>query len=88
MPNTKSAKKELRKNIKRKAINNKLKNNLKSLIKKTRKAIVAKDAKASELFTQAIKAFDKAAKKGLIKKNTSSRNKSRLHKKLNQSLKI
>lgn len=87
MPNIKSAKKELRKSKKRAAYNKKIKTDVKVIIKKTRKAIDAKEATAKELLAQALKALDKAAQKGVIKKNTRDRKKSRLHKKLNKSLK-
>ena len=85
MPNTKSAKKELRKNIKRRIRNKKIKDNAKSLIKKSRQAIKAGGNQAEELVNQALKALDKAAQKGIIKKNTRSRKKSRLHQKLSQT---
>jgi small subunit ribosomal protein S20 len=87
MPNLKSAKKELRKSKKRNAHNTKIEENLKSLLKKSRKAIEAKDAKAKDLVAQTLKALDKAAQKGIIKKNNRDRKKSRLHKKLNASVK-
>ena len=45
------------------------------------------DPKAKELVEKTLRALDKAAGKGIIKKNTNNRKKSRLHKKLNQSLK-
>lgn len=84
MPNIKSAKKELRKGKKRRAYNIKIKDSLKSLIKKSRKAIEAGDAKAKESVAQTLKALDKAAQKGVIKKNTRDRKKSRLHNLLNK----
>jgi small subunit ribosomal protein S20 len=87
MPNTKSAKKELRKSKKRQIYNKKIKDNLKNLIKKSRKAIEAGDAQAKELVAKTLKALDKAAQKGVIKKNTRDRKKSRLHLKLNKSTK-
>ena len=87
MPNIKSAKKELRKGKKRQNYNTKIKDNVKNLIKKSRKAISAGDEKAKELLAATIKALDKAAQKGVLKKNTSNRKKSRLHKKLNQAFK-
>ena len=87
MPNTKSAKKELRKSKKRLIHNKKIKDNLKGLVKKSRKAIEAKDKSAKDLVDKTLKAFDKAAQKGIIKKNTKDRKKSRLYKKLNQSQK-
>jgi small subunit ribosomal protein S20 len=84
MPNLDSAKKELRKGKKLAAYNKKIKDQLKTLTKKSRKAIDAKDeAKATELVNQTLKALDKAAQKAVIKKNTRDRKKSRLHQKLN-----
>jgi small subunit ribosomal protein S20 len=87
MPNSASAKKELRKSKKRQMRNKKIENNLKDLIKKSRKAIESKDASAKELVAKTLCALDKAAGKGVIKKNTGSRKKSRLHKKFNQAFK-
>lgn len=84
MPNLKSAKKELRKSKKRQIYNKEIKDNVKSLIKKSHQTIEAGDHKAQELVKQTFKALDKAAQKGVIKKNTRDRKKSRLHKKLNQ----
>jgi small subunit ribosomal protein S20 len=87
MPNTKSAKKELRKNVKRHVNNKKVKENIKTLIKKSRKLIDQKDEKAKELIIKTTKAIDKAAKKGIIKKNTGNRKKSRLQLKFNKTQK-
>lgn len=87
MPNKASAKKELRKAKKRQARNKKTEYNLKDLIKKSRRAIAAKSAGAKELVFKTMKALDKAAKKGVIKKNARDRKKSRLHKKFNQAFK-
>ncbi len=87
MPNTKSAKKELRKSKKRYIYNKNIKETIKYLIKKTRKAIEAKKVEeAKEWAFKAFKALDKAAQKGVIKKNTRDRKKSRLHRKLNMLL--
>lgn len=84
MPQTKQAAKSLRQDIKKAAKNKAARLELKKLIKKTRQAIAAKDAKAVEFVAQAIKKLDKAAQKGLIKKNTAGRTKSRLMKALNK----
>jgi small subunit ribosomal protein S20 len=83
MPNKKSAAKELRKAVKRNAANKKVADTFKKLVKISVKQIKAGDKKVKEEFTKTIKAIDKAAKKGLIKKNTASRKKSRLMKKVN-----
>lgn len=87
MPNKKSAKKALRKGQKLAAKNFQVKTAIKGLRKKSAKAIVAKEAEAKELVKQTIKALDKAAGKGILKKNTASRTKSRLQKKLNAAAK-
>lgn len=83
MPNKKSAKKELRKTIKRNTANKKIATKLKSLIKANIKQIKAGSAQVKEDFVKTIQTIDKAAKKGIIKKNTASRKKSRLMKKIN-----
>ena len=83
MPNKKSAEKELRKNVKRNAANKQVSNKLKNLTKTNLKQIASGDKKVKESFTQTIKTIDKAAKKGIIKKNTAARKKSRLMKKVN-----
>ena len=81
MPITTSAKKALRQNVKGKIRNKKRKNAMKALIKQTRKLASAKqNEEAIKLLPQLYKAIDKAAKRGIIKKNTASRKKSRLTK--------
>lgn len=83
MPNKKSAEKELRKNVKRNAANKKFADKLKSAVKANIKQINAKDKSVMEKLPLTIKAIDKAAKKGIIKKNTANRKKSRLMKQAN-----
>jgi small subunit ribosomal protein S20 len=83
MANTKSAKKELRKSDKRRAENNLVKTKTKDLIKKTKKNIEAKNSEAKKDFNKVVKAIDKMAKKGIIKKGNAARKKSRLQKKIN-----
>ncbi|QQS60302.1 30S ribosomal protein S20 [Candidatus Falkowbacteria bacterium] len=87
MPNKKSAEKELRKSIKRAVKNAKVKDTINLLTKKTKKAISASEDVAKDLLKETMTAIDKAAKTGLIKKNTRDRKKSRLHKKLNAMIK-
>ena len=83
MPNKKSAEKELRKNVKRNAANKKVANKLKTLVKANVKQIKANDKQVKADFSKTMQAIDKATKKGVIKKNTASRKKSRLMKKIN-----
>jgi len=78
---TKSAKKALRQNIKRKAHNVIYKDKIKSLVKETRALVLAKKIKdAQNILPKLYQALDKAAKVGIIKKNAASRRKSRLTK--------
>lgn len=83
MPNKKSAAKELRKAVKRNAANKKVSANLKKLVKTNLKQVKAADQSVKQNYAATIQAIDKAAKKGVIKKNTASRQKSRLMKKIN-----
>jgi small subunit ribosomal protein S20 len=87
MPNKDSAKKELRKTKKRVIANNRVKDTMKTMIKKNIKQVEAGEKQVAESFNQTIKAIDKAVKKGLIKKNNAARKKSRLQKKVNSLLK-
>lgn len=86
MPITKSAKKALRQSKRRNLENLKFKRRFKSAIKDFRHEVTAKSLeKAKSLLPTVYKAVDKAAKKGVIKKNTASRYKSRLTQLLNKS---
>ena len=84
MPNKKSAKKELRKRVKREAANLKVKNVMKAAIKKSLKKVQATDKSVKEDLAVVMNNIDKAAKKGVIKKRTAARKKSRLAKKINK----
>lgn len=87
MPNLKSAIKELRKSKSRGHKNQLVKDDLKTQIKKTRKLIVSKDKDVEEVIKKTLKTIDKAAQKGVIKKNARDRKKSRLQLMLNASKK-
>lgn len=76
MPNIQSAKKELRKIKKRVALNKARRETFKEAIKKALKT------KSADAIKTAQKALDKAAKTGVIKKNTAARRLSRLMKKV------
>ncbi len=81
MPVKKAAFKALRQSTKRAAHNRKIKSDIAALVRKVRKSIEVKDsAAAQQWLLQAVKKFDKASQKGLIKKNTAARKKSRLSK--------
>ena len=83
MPNIKSSKKAV-KVIEKKTLNNhEPKARVKNLIKTIDNALKDNDVqKASDLFKEFQKAIDDAVSKGLIKKNTSDREKSRLAQKI------
>ena len=79
MPITRSAKKALRVSDKKNAINERTKKLLKENVKSIEKLVVANNFKeANAKLSVAYSAIDKAAKNGVIKKNTASRKKSRL----------
>lgn len=78
MPITQSAKKALRGSLKKKAVNDRRTKTMKDVVKKVEKLVKAKDTSAKGELAKAYKAIDKAAKTGVIKKNTASRKKSRL----------
>lgn len=81
MPITKSAKKALRQSFRRRARNIKAKTEIKNLLKEVRTLISQKKTEeAKKLLPEIYKIMDKAAKKGLVKKNTASRKKSRITK--------
>jgi len=81
MPITKSAKKALRQNVKRRARNLIYKDRIKELIKKVRSLVLEKKIEqAQKLLPQVYKILDKAAKVRVIKKNTASRKKARITK--------
>jgi small subunit ribosomal protein S20 len=94
MPNTSSAKKELAKNVRKHEINLRVKNRMKKIVKdliesagklEKAEAIAAEDLTAIETSLRtAYKAIDKAAKKGVIKKNSAAHKKSGLAKKVNK----
>ena len=79
MPITSSAKKAIRVSKRKKLVNDRRTKNMKEAVKKLEKAVKAglKDD-AAKMLSAAFAAVDKAAKRGVIKKNTAARKKSRL----------
>lgn len=79
MPITKGAKKAHERSEKRRVYNVRRKGAMNDAVKGVHKALKEGDTKkASEMLPTAYKAIDKAMKRGVIKKNTASRKKSRL----------
>lgn len=84
MPNIKSAKKRVKIIEKKTLTNNMIKTGYKSAIKKFEEAVAnGNKEEAKVLFSKATKKIDQACTKGVIVKNTASRKKSSLSKKLN-----
>ena len=83
MPNIKSAKKRV-KVIERKTLRNQMvKSALKTAIKRFDAAVSSNDSAAKDYFRFAVKKIDQAVAKGILAKNTASRKKAQLAKKLN-----
>lgn len=75
---TKSAKKAHRVSVKKRVFNIRRKRALTTTVKTVKKAMATSADEARSSLSAAYKAIDKAAKRGVIKKNTASRKKSRL----------
>lgn len=85
MPNIKSAIKRVKVNEGRRAQNISVKSDMRTAVKKVETLVVNNDVEtAKSALITATKKLDKAARKGLIHKNTAARQKSRLAKKLNE----
>ncbi|MCI8670817.1 MAG: 30S ribosomal protein S20 [Bacilli bacterium] len=83
MANIKSSKKAIKVIAKKTENNHELKARVKNLIRETDKAIANGDSeKANTLYKDVQKYLDQAVSKGLIKSNTSDRQKSRLSNKV------
>lgn len=79
MPIKESAKKALRGSLAKKRYNIARKNAMKTAVKSVKKLVSTKAVdEAKSTLASAYKAIDKAAKRGVIKKNTAARKKSRL----------
>ena len=78
MPITRSAKKAIRGSLRKKAFNDSRKKVMKEITKKIEKSVKGDKAGAAKMLSSAFQAIDKAAKRGVIKKNTAARKKARL----------
>lgn len=79
MPILKSAKKAMRRDVDRRSVNDRFRRIMREAVKAFQKLLLAKDAKgAAAAMPDLYQAIDKAAKSGVIKKNTADRKKSRL----------
>ena len=85
MANTPSAIKKVRQIERRTVVNSRNKKSMRTQVKKLRSAVDAQDADgARELLASAVSALDRAVQKGVMKKNTASRLKSRLSLQVNR----
>ena len=85
MANIKSSKKAIKQIAKTTANNHELKARVKNTIKACEKAIAAKNKEeATSLVKEVQTVIDKATSKGLVKKNTAVRQKSRLNNKVKE----
>ncbi|MEK7613366.1 MAG: 30S ribosomal protein S20 [Patescibacteria group bacterium] len=82
---TKSAKKAIRSQERKRVFNVRTKRALSSTVKATSAALGKDRKEQNEVLKAAYKAIDKAAKRGVIKKNTAARKKSRLAQRLKKS---
>ncbi len=78
MPTIKSAKKRMRQSAKQRTRNREQRNALRTAIKQVRQAETTDSAEAA--YKRAERLLDRAAGRGLIKKNNAARNKRRLAK--------
>ncbi len=88
MPVTKTTKRRPAQIERRRVVNSKRILEMRKLIKEANTLLAANDGVGAEkLLPKIYKALDKAAKRGVIKKNTASRKKSRMMKKISKSTK-
>jgi small subunit ribosomal protein S20 len=80
MPHTKSAMKRVRQNLRHNQANRAARSHLHTVLKKVRTALASapKDPATEQALRQAFGTLDRAARKGLIKKNEADRRKARL----------
>ncbi len=82
MANTKSAKKRIRSNERKRVRNTMYRSRVKTAVKKAEQSIFTGTPDEATI-REAISTLDKAAGKGILHKNNAARRKSRLMKKLN-----
>ncbi|MSU26947.1 MAG: 30S ribosomal protein S20 [Pedosphaera sp.] len=85
MPNTKSAGRRMRNSARKQVRNTVVRTQVKTAVKKFRAAVESSLDTSPEVLRVAISTLDKAVKKGVIKRNTADRKKSRLTIALNKA---
>lgn len=86
MANKHAAEKAIRNSLRRRTRNRVVRSSARTHVKQAASVLSSGDsAESTQAIREAVRALDKAAQKGVIKKNNAARRKSRLMKKLNQS---
>ncbi len=86
MANLQSSKKRIRQNRKREQRNASVKSAIKTAIRSVEEAIAQGDLEGARMrLSEAFSALDSASTRGIIKKNTASRRKAQLAKRLNEA---
>ena len=86
MANTKSAIKRVRQDQRKRKVNQVHRSRARTMVKRTRRLIDAGQFdEAEDMAQRAASALDRAAQKGILHKNSASRRKSRLMKRLNEA---
>ncbi|MEX2221805.1 MAG: 30S ribosomal protein S20 [Candidatus Rokuibacteriota bacterium] len=83
MANTRSARKRIRQNEKRRLRNRAVRSAVRGSVKSAREAQSGKSADSTTTVREAIRALDRAVTQGVIHRNTAARRKSALARKLN-----
>ena len=82
MANTRSARKRIKQNEKRRLRNRAIRSQVRSSVKDAREAETGKGAEAREAIREAIRTIDKAVSRGILHRNTAARKKSALARRL------
>lgn len=85
MANTKTALKQWRVNLRRRARNRPLRSAVRTFVTQARRAIAQEPGTAEPAVKRAISQLDKAVNKGIMHRNAAARRKSRLMKRLNSA---
>ena len=86
MANTRSAIKRIRSSARKRQRNILVRSRVRTSVKKAQRTLEAKAENGLETVKQAVSELDRAVSKGVMHKNSASRRKARLMKKLNQTL--
>ncbi len=84
MPQLKAAKKSLRQNIRRRAVNDRWRKKMRQEVHAVKESLAEKNKEAAlEAYTKAQSALDRAARRHVVHPNKAARKKSRLLRKIN-----